>query len=170
MKINIELSKKSIDEAIKKLNKLKTKYPWIKSEFVKRSLIFIESEANKNIKLFIAETNSAWYQSTGKLESSWIHDVAHGILENICDYAMWYEYGTGIVGANNSHPSLKPEYVYDMNNHGENGWSFTYEGERYFTKGMKSHPYLHNAVSTYIRTKKYKEIFKSVVAEAEKGV
>ena len=173
MIIDIELSKKSVFNAQKRLKRLKAIYPLIRKEFIKRSLAYIKEVARQNIVQFIAETNSSWYESTGTLERSWISyvDEIEGVLENICEYAAWYEYGTGIVGASMSHPNASERgYQYDTNNHGTQGWVYTYEGQKHWTSGMKAHPYLHNADMTYITTKKYKEIFREVVKEAEKGL
>ena len=170
MNIQIDLSVRSVKDAQKRLRAIRNKYPWIKKEFVKRSLAFIEIEARRNIKVFISETNSSWYVSTGTLENSWMTDIATGTLENICDYAMWYEYGTGIVGANNSHPSLRAGYQYDVNRHGSNGWVYEVDGVSHFTKGMKAHPFLYNAIITYLHSQKYITIFRELVTEAEKGL
>lgn len=38
------------------------------------------------------------------------------------EYAMFVEYGTGIVGAENPHPSPDIDWIYDSNYHGEAGW------------------------------------------------
>ena len=39
------------------------------------------------------------------------------------EYAMFVEYGTGIVGANFSHPNLTGiAWQYDVNSHGDSGW------------------------------------------------
>ena len=172
MNVDIELSKKSVFEAQKKLLRLKAIYPLIRKEFIKRSLAYIEEEARQNIQRFISETDSSWYVSTGTLERSWISyvDEIQGVLENICEYASWDEYGTGIVGANSPHPSLRDGYEYDSKGHGTQGWVYEVDGEKHWTSGMKAHPYLHNAVMTYIATQKYKQIFREVVAEAERGL
>lgn len=54
------------------------------------------------------------------------------------DYAIFVEYGTGIVGANNPHPEPAAGWTYDYNNHGEAGWTyFDSKKHRFFhTKGQ----------------------------------
>ncbi len=76
-------------------------------------------------------------------------------------YAMFVEYGTGIVGSENPHPNPKVKnWIYDVNAHGELGWWYpcdeniktrypniatkTINGQVYaHTKGQKSRPFLY---------------------------
>lgn len=169
MNITIELSQKSVKEAQRRLRALKKKYPWIKREFVKRSLDFIETEARKNIIMFEAESQPSWYTPKGDLLNSWRKNIAQGLLENVCDHAAWYEYGTGIVGAG-THPNTRGGYLYDTSGNGASGWVFFAEGDYHWTAGMKAHPYLHNAINTYIYSRVYRKIFQDVVAEVEKVI
>lgn len=59
-------------------------------------------------------------------------------------YALFYEYGTGVVGSRSSHPSGLG--IYDVNSHGDKGW--VYFNTRYNsfirTKGMNGRPFLWN--------------------------
>lgn len=73
------------------------------------------------------------------------------------DYAIFVEYGTGIVGSQNPHPKLDTiGWIYDVNQHGEKGWYYpTIEsdpnpykiminGQLYaWTKGMPSRPFMY---------------------------
>lgn len=70
------------------------------------------------------------------------------------NYAMFVEYGTGIVGESNPHPL--PVYDYDSHNHGDDGWWYptdeAYPNQptwidpsgqlRAWTKGMPARPFL----------------------------
>ena len=174
MNIEIELSKKSVNSAIKRLRQLEKNYPSIKKLFIRRSLEYIQERAKINIQSYEAETQASgrktWYTPTGELMNSWVIDETIGLLSNVCDHAAWYEYGTGSVGASNPHPKKREGYEYDVNNHGADGWWFKFEDEWRWIRGMKAHPYLHNAVKDYIHTNKYKEIFRNAVSEIEKGL
>lgn len=69
------------------------------------------------------------------------------------EYAMYIEFGTGIVGAENPHPH---PWIYDVNAHGEKGWFYPttendpnpykhfFNGVLYaWTKGQKSRPFMY---------------------------
>lgn len=64
-------------------------------------------------------------EDTGTLKSSikWEFDNINqkGIISVGTDYAVFVEYGTGIVGKNSPHPGAK-DWRYDINNHGVKGW------------------------------------------------
>lgn len=74
------------------------------------------------------------------------------------EYYTFVEYGTGIVGANSSHPDTSGfGWVYDTNNHGESGWWYpsaesdpnptSYQAEDgnwwAWTKGQRSTPFMY---------------------------
>jgi len=98
----------------------------------------------------------------GLLDTSIVNDIrvkvaGNGISLSVgSKFALYVEYGTGIVGANNSHPSPKG-WVYDVNSHGEQGWMYPtnesdpnptkkmHDGQWYaWTKGQKSKPFMYN--------------------------
>lgn len=59
------------------------------------------------------------------------------------DYAMFVEYGTGIIGRDESHP--KPDgWAYDVNEHGEAGWIYPKDDGTFgWTRGMPSRPFMY---------------------------
>lgn len=70
------------------------------------------------------------------------------------EYAVYIEFGTGIVGSSHPHPH---PWVYDVNGHGEKGWYYPttendpnphkhyYNGVLYaWTKGQRSRPFMYN--------------------------
>ncbi len=146
---NIRKIKKGVDSFAKHMDD-------IKREFVKESLEYIEAKARLNIQ---ATTGGSWYEPTGTLENSWVLSVDTGILENLCYYAALVEYGTGIVGSG-THPA-PGSYKYDVNGHGESGWFFAdAQGNVHWTKGMKAHRFLYDAINEYILSGEYRNIFK----------
>lgn len=69
------------------------------------------------------------------------------------DHAHFVEFGTGIIGANSSHPEAgKHGWVYDKNAHGQDGWLYFNEndGKMHRTSGYISRPFMYN-------TRKYLE-------------
>lgn len=61
------------------------------------------------------------------------------------DYAMYVEYGTGIVGSEHPHPSPEIPWAYDINNHGDDGWQYIgKDGKLHWTKGQPSRPFMYN--------------------------
>lgn len=101
-------------------------------------------------------------QDSGLITSIDIDFLEEGVSLIIDDgasgYAMFVEYGTGVVGADNPHPNpARSGWVYDINSHGEEGWWYqTVEGDpnptKYitstgewlaWTKGMPSRPFMY---------------------------
>lgn len=97
--------------------------------------------------------------NTGELRNS-IKMIPYptGVLITVgADYASFVEYGTGIVGSQNPHPSPKITWTYDVNSHGESGWWYpttssdpnpnkylTADGKWLaWTKGQKSRPFMY---------------------------
>ena len=61
------------------------------------------------------------------------------------DYAIFVEYGTGIVGAQNPHPQPAPGWSYDVNEHGEKGWVYfdRKQNRKRWTKGEVAHAFVY---------------------------
>lgn len=89
---------------------------------------------------------------TGELANSitWEYDVSTNIGRIIVgsDYAIFVEYGTGIVGANNPHPQPAPGWTYDKNSHGEAGWSYWDDKQQCFrwTKGQAATAFVYRTM------------------------
>lgn len=88
-----------------------------------------------------------------------------------CKHAAFVEFGTGVVGKGKQHPNIpvSPDmpypWVYDSNEHGENGWYYydKKQGRYRFTKGMPSRPFMYEtAEDLRSNLAEYaKEVFKS---------
>lgn len=63
--------------------------------------------------------------------------------ENGENYALYVEYGTGIVGQGSPHPV---PWAYDINDHGEKGWTYFKEGSWHHTRGMPARPYMYDTI------------------------
>lgn len=68
-----------------------------------------------------------------------------GIVRAGAPYAIFVEYGTGVIGAGSPHP--KPDgWQYDANGHGDEGWVYLNErdGKYHWTRGYQSRPFMYN--------------------------
>jgi hypothetical protein len=97
---------------------------------------------------------------TGELAGSitWEYDESTNTGRIIVGsgYALYVEYGTGIVGASRPHPEPAPGWTYDSNGHGEKGWTYFDEQQNrfYHTRGEQPHAFVY----------KTKEYMKSIAA------
>lgn len=67
--------------------------------------------------------------------------VATGVM-----YALFVEYGTGIIGEFEHHPEPNG-YGYDVNGHGVDGWVYHgTDGKFHHTLGMESRPFMYNTL------------------------
>lgn len=108
----------------------------------------------------IALINAADIRMTGELLSSITSDTygTHGVVACDCDYAVFVEFGTGIVGSRNQHPDIAIlGWSYDVNGHGELGWWYPTDDADTnptkkrakngqfvaWTKGLPSRPFMY---------------------------
>ena len=80
--------------------------------------------------------------------------AGEGLETEYGSYAMFVEYGTGIVGASAPHPEANG-YDYDVNSHGAHGWYYpapwgwveAEDGTKLaWTQGMPSRPFMYNTM------------------------
>lgn len=61
-----------------------------------------------------------------------------------CEWAVYVEFGTGIVGSKSPHPATSiANWKYDVNSHGEKGWLYYKNDKWHWTKGMPSRPFMY---------------------------
>lgn len=106
---------------------------------------------------------------SGGLEASIGHSeydpaTKSGVIYAGAYYAIFVEFGTGIVGKGSPHPDPSGVGIgsdnfygsmytgYDTNNHGEKGWVYQsdFDGKWHWTKGMRSRPFMYNTM-VYLR-------------------
>ena len=68
-----------------------------------------------------------------------------GIIRADAYYAIYVEFGTGVVGSQSPHPNPQG-WQYDVNAHGDKGWVYYDDenGQFRWTKGFKSRPFMYN--------------------------
>ena len=74
------------------------------------------------------------------------------------------EYGTGVRGKNSPHPKPPEGWIYDVNEHGEEGWWYMGDdGELHWTRGMPSRPFMYDTAKEL--RENTKEIIKGVLKD-----
>ena len=139
----MELSKKSLEEAKKFLNKYQEAYSKGIDNAVKYAT---EMMYNKVLEYCYANGISnhtsqiQWqYDDNTKTGRVWTNDMV----------IIFNEMGTGIVGSNNPHPNPDgpfKSWKYDVNEHGEKGWLYPKEDGTYgWTRGLPSRHMFYSA-------------------------
>lgn len=139
----MELSKKSLEEAKRFLNKYQEAYSKGIDNAVKYAT---EMMYNKVLEYCYANGISnhtsqiQWqYDDNTKTGRVWTNDMV----------IIFNEMGTGIVGSNNPHPNPDgpfKSWKYDINEHGEKGWKYPKEDGTYgWTKGLPSRHMFYSA-------------------------
>ena len=139
----MELSKKSLEEAKRFLNKYQEAYSKGIDNAVKYAT---EMMYNKVLEYCYANGISnhtsqiQWqYDDNTKTGRVWTNDMV----------IIFNEMGTGIVGSNNPHPNPDgpfKSWKYDVNEHGEEGWKYPKEDGTYgWTKGLPSRHMFYSA-------------------------
>ena len=148
----MELSKKSLEEAKKFLNKYKEAYSKGIDNAVKYAT---EMMYNKVLEYCYANGISnhisqiKWeYDDNTKTGRVWTNDMV----------IIFNEMGTGIVGSNNPHPNPDgpfKSWKYDVNDHGEKGWVYPKEDGTYgWTKGIPAQKKFYNSIKDMEKSKK----------------
>lgn len=101
-----------------------------------------------------AEVISLKAVDTGELANSIERGVFNrqegfGIIRATAYYAIFVEYGTGIVGANGKEHPWAGQIGWEAgaSGHGDKGWYYKgWDGQRYWTKGTESRPFMYNTM------------------------
>lgn len=146
--ISMGLSTESIDNAIREIRKLRSDLKRCCNELVQ----VLTEEGVTIAKMNVMSMNAVL---TGDLEES-IRGVFNshtgtGVIFTNVPYALYVEFGTGIVGEANAHDGdTDIPWEYDVNDHGDSGWWYyaSIDGIAKFrwTKGMPARPYMYNTL------------------------
>ena len=111
----------------------------------------IETLTERGVEIARAELIMFWnpaYDSgalSESLQAAMLNDK-EGIITTGVMYALFVEYGTGIVGSVQSHPEPNG-YQYDSKGHGVNGWVYKgSDGQFHWTAGMAARPFMYNTL------------------------
>lgn len=143
--IDMDLSEKSINQAIREIKSFR-------DELKRKCWELVEAltmEGAEVAKMQVASMEAVY---TGELEQSikgmFFPSERCGFVIAEAPYAIYVEYGTGIVGKNNPHPEAEGKYDYDVHEHGEDGWIYkdNKDGSFRWTKGFISRPFMYNTL------------------------
>ena len=152
--ISMDLTFASINRAIVEVNRFKRELERMCEDLARN----LTKEGIEIAKMQVVSMD-AWF--TGELEDSikgvYFAEEHCGVIYTDCPHALFVEYGTGIVGADNPHPeAAEAEWDYDVNGHGEQGWWYPAPFGWYiprkttsqyaWTKGMPSRPFMYNTM------------------------
>lgn len=140
--IRFSLNEKDIDRAIKELQQFK-------KEFLEKCDRLVEALTDKGVEIARLQVQQLDAVYTGELwnsiEGYYSPSLNAGIIKAGAYYAVYVEFGTGVVGKQSPHP--KPDgWQYDVNQHGDEGWVYYDDesGKFRWTKGFKSRPFMYN--------------------------
>ena len=140
--IRFSLDRKDIDRAIKELKQFK-------NEFLKKCNQLVQELTDYGVDVAKVEVTQLDAVYSGELRDSiegyFSPTTGVGIIRAGALYAVYVEFGTGVVGSQSPHPNPNG-YQYDIHNHGEDGWVYyndDIDGFRW-TKGFKSRPFMYN--------------------------
>ena len=163
-KYRVGLSKAEMEELKKEFEKKKKKLDNIDREIVTAML----DEGEKIVKETLRSYNFPY--GTGELENSPTTEIEKNgkrgyifIPEDV-KQGVFVEYGTGIKGSNSPHPTPPEGWIYDVNEHGEEGWWYRGDdGELHWTQGMPSRPFMYDSAKEL--RKRAKDIVKGVISD-----
>ena len=146
--ISFSLDVRSINRAIRELEDY--------TESVKQKIEeLVRKLTEEGVRVAAVQVQMLGALDTGELADSFIafyDEESHvGIIRSTCYYAVFVEYGTGIVGAGAQHPEMNGVWspaggwVYDHNSHGEDGWKYVSDrdGKLHWTMGQPSRPFMY---------------------------
>lgn len=149
-RITFTLDSRSVGRSISDLQRYRAEFIRKCNELLAR----LTEEGVNTAKLQVAALGAI---DTGELADSiegyFSPSLRCGFVRAGAWYAIYVEYGTGVVGANAPHPN-PAGWAYDVNGHGENGWVYQSDrdGKFHWTKGQPSRPFMHNTMRELERT------------------
>ena len=158
--IRMSLDLDSIDAAIRKVQAYKKQL----EDKINR---LIQTLVDYGVGVAKAQVQQLAAVYTGELQNSiegyFDSSSRVGIIKAGAWYAVYVEFGTGIIGAGSPHPApASANWIYDVNEHGESGWWYynDRDGRMHWTQGMESRPFMY--YTAHILGQKCDEIAKEV--------
>ena len=140
--IRCTLDRKEIDRAIKELKQYR-------AEFIKKCNQLVQELTDYGVDVAKVEVTQLDAVYSGELRNSiegyFSPTTGVGIIKAGAYYAVYVEFGTGVVGSQSPHPNPQG-WSYDVNAHGDEGWVYYNDdiGDFRWTKGFKSRPFMYN--------------------------
>lgn len=142
----IGLSESGIDSVLKSIKEYQSKLKSAAPEIVKRLTEQGVSIAKQNASYMdIYDSGELVNGIQAEYAGAFGVNTAVGKVHSTAPHSAFCEFGTGVVGQGSPHPNPRPGWVYDENQHGEEGWwYYNDQGEKRWTKGMPSRPYMYD--------------------------
>lgn len=124
-----------------------------KQEVIDKTKALVEALTYRGVDVARVQLAQMGAEYTGQLSSSMVGYFSPssgvGIIRAGAWYAVFVEFGTGVVGAGSPHPD-PVGWQYDVNGHGDEGWVYFNENDQkwHWTKGMESRPFMYNTART----------------------
>lgn len=144
--IKARLNTRDLNRAIKEVRKFK-------QEVIGKTKSLVETLTDRGVEVARVQLVQMGAEYTGQLSSSMVGYFSPatgvGIIRAGAWYAVFVEFGTGVVGAGSPHPD-PTGWQYDTNGHGDDGWVYFNENDQkwHWTKGMASRPFMYNTART----------------------
>ena len=137
----IKVSLGNMDEAIRQIEEYEKKVQQNIKDFLKKLLEDGVEIAKATVFELDAVESVDLYKS---LDHAIYIEGEKGIIFTDSKYACFVEFGTGVKGATDPHPTMP--WGYDSNGHGEDGWYYYDEkqGRVRYTQGMPSRPFMYS--------------------------
>ena len=157
--IEMTLDDDSIDAAIRKIQEFRQELKDGMQALVEDLMESGVLQARMTVAAMHAVDTGALMASIG--HGAFDPETGNGVIYAGGYYAIFVEFGTGVVGAEHPHPGLQDGSVndfavlgangsvyntYDTNGHGEKGWWYKPVGSKRFrwTKGMPARPFMYH--------------------------
>lgn len=144
--IRMGLNTRDIDRAIKEVKAYK-------QELIEKTRLLTQTLTERGVEVARIQLAQLGAEYTGQLSASMTGYFSPatnaGIIRAGAWYAVFVEFGTGVVGAGSPHPN-PVGWAYDVNGHGDNGWVYFNENDQmwHWTAGMESRPFMYNTART----------------------
>ena len=143
--IDMELSTQSIRQAIREVKAFR-------DELKAKCMELVEALTMEGAEIAKMQVISMEAFDTGELVQSiqgmFFPGERCGFVIAEAPYAIYVEYGTGIVGEASPHPEAEGKYDYDVHRHGAAGWVYRSDrdGKYHWTAGYVSRPFMYNTL------------------------
>lgn len=141
--LTMELSKDSLKNAINYLNKFKDAY----EKGIDSAVLHATEMMYEKVKQYCYEVGIS--EHTNNIYMEYDYNTKIGKVGTSDMVLIFNEMGTGLTGANNSHPSPSENFKswkYDVNEHDEKGWYYPKDDSTYgWTKGLPSRHMFYDA-------------------------
>ena len=147
--ISMNLSTESIDQAIREVREFQRKLEKCCKDLIRELTEQGMVVAKANVMSMNAVLTGALEES---IQGVFNANTGTGVIFTDVPYAVYVEYGTGIVGEMSPNDNMEGEisWEYDVHDHGDSGWwyfaSIDGVAKFHWTKGMPARPFMYRTL------------------------